>query len=460
MPDYIAIVFLAVSGACIGSFLNVVIYRLPRGESIVHPGSRCTGCGNAIRWYDNIPVVGYLLLGGKCRFCRSVISPRYGLVELITAVLFVGLYDAFYKSGINVWFIYPQMDWPLFLSHLILIAVLIVCSAMDLEYYLIDVRITYVAMIAGILAWVFLPELRFLETGELSVLKLSFYGGIFGAAGGGIVRHFLLTRNSESEMPEETEKRHDREGVSIEASQSNLPGIIALTLYAAGSVGLIAWAIMGGKQLEEYNFRGLVYVAWAFLAIVAGAIPRRPADQEIVEIIEQEKSTARKTAGRELVEFFPVVIGFLAVFLLLRYVPAVGALGQKVYSLQVGPFVPVIGLSIALTGLLGAAAFGWVVRIVFTLIFGKEAMGVGDIYILAAIGAVAGGLVTIVGFFIGSVIGVLGVVVLLLWKTSRALSYGPWIAIGTLVCLLFYNPIVNYLRPMASVIEQLYWGQK
>ena len=70
-----------VLGLTFGSFLNVCIYRMPRSESISFPGSRCTSCGTAIRWYDNIPVFGWIKLAGKCRFCKEPISPRYPIVE-------------------------------------------------------------------------------------------------------------------------------------------------------------------------------------------------------------------------------------------------------------------------------------------------------------------------------------------------------------------------------------------
>ncbi|MCU1545960.1 MAG: prepilin peptidase [Homoserinimonas sp.] len=87
------VVIAAVSGAVvfgllIGSFLNVVVWRLPRGQSLNHPGSRCPGCGHAIRWYDNIPVLSWLILHGKCRDCASRISVRYPAVELATALCF------------------------------------------------------------------------------------------------------------------------------------------------------------------------------------------------------------------------------------------------------------------------------------------------------------------------------------------------------------------------------------
>lgn len=85
----LAIVWIGVLGLMVGSFLNVVIGRLPAGESIVSPGSRCPACGTAIRWSDNIPVLSYLVLGGRCRACRAPISLRYPLVEVVTAAAFM-----------------------------------------------------------------------------------------------------------------------------------------------------------------------------------------------------------------------------------------------------------------------------------------------------------------------------------------------------------------------------------
>src|SRR5260221_4184719 len=87
-PTLLFVVFAAALGAIIGSFLNVCIYRLPRGESVVWPASRCPNCLRPLAWFENVPVVSYLGLGGRCRTCRAPISARYPIVEALTAAKF------------------------------------------------------------------------------------------------------------------------------------------------------------------------------------------------------------------------------------------------------------------------------------------------------------------------------------------------------------------------------------
>ena len=92
MGDFVyvvALILAGVLGLCVGSFLNVVIYRLPNGMNLAKPASHCPKCKKEIKWYDNIPVLSYIILGGKCRNCKTHISFRYTLVELLNAILWV-----------------------------------------------------------------------------------------------------------------------------------------------------------------------------------------------------------------------------------------------------------------------------------------------------------------------------------------------------------------------------------
>ena len=94
------IILVIIYGLLIGSFLNVLIYRIPHEESIAFPGSHCPECDHKLRWYDNIPVVSYLVLKGKCRYCGTKISPQYPLIETLNAIVYVVLY-IFYGWSID-----------------------------------------------------------------------------------------------------------------------------------------------------------------------------------------------------------------------------------------------------------------------------------------------------------------------------------------------------------------------
>ena len=131
----IVIVFCGVIGLAVGSFLNVVIYRVPRNESIVSPRSACPSCHSPIRERDNIPVVSWLLLRGRCRDCGAPISPRYPMVELLTAGLFVGTAARFGAS------------WEL-PAYLVLFAGLVALSFIDGELMILPKRIVYPVTVA------------------------------------------------------------------------------------------------------------------------------------------------------------------------------------------------------------------------------------------------------------------------------------------------------------------------
>ncbi len=132
--------FLAgIFGLCIGSFLNVVIYRLPRGESIVTPRSRCPSCEHPIAWYDNIPLVSWLLLRGKCRHCSVKISFRYFLVELLAGVLSIATF--FYFQDLVLYFAY----------FCFLIAPLLAVIFIDLDHRIIPDSISLPGIVAGVL---------------------------------------------------------------------------------------------------------------------------------------------------------------------------------------------------------------------------------------------------------------------------------------------------------------------
>lgn len=138
-----------VFGLIMGSFANVVIHRLPKKESVVTPRSRCPQCQSLIRWYDNIPVVSWLLLSGRCRQCQKRISIRYPLVELLTGLLFLGLY---YFVG---W------QW-LLLEYLIFAFGLVVVTFIDFDHMILPDVFTLSGIGIGLLGAILNPEREFL----------------------------------------------------------------------------------------------------------------------------------------------------------------------------------------------------------------------------------------------------------------------------------------------------------
>lgn len=165
-----------VLGAVVGSFLNVVITRLPRRESLVTPASRCPTCGVPIRWSDNVPLLSYLWLKGRCRACRSPIGWRYPAVEGLTGVLFALSVAHF---GVT----------PALLPALLFLSALVATTAIDLEHQLIPDRITLPGVAVGILASLVTPHLLWID----SLLGVIIGGGLFfliilasrGGMGGG-----------------------------------------------------------------------------------------------------------------------------------------------------------------------------------------------------------------------------------------------------------------------------------
>ena len=130
-----------VLGLCIGSFLNVVIYRLPNKMSLAKPGSHCTNCNYSLKWYDNIPVLSYVMLGGRCRKCKTRISPRYILVEIFTATMYALCVSLFWEQSI----VYS-------ITAMLFISVLICVFYIDLEHTYIPNRFQVIILALGIVA--------------------------------------------------------------------------------------------------------------------------------------------------------------------------------------------------------------------------------------------------------------------------------------------------------------------
>ena len=165
MTETVTVLFLLMFGLAVGSFLNVCIYRLPRRESLNWPGSHCTTCNRALAWYENLPLVSWLALRGRCRTCGAAISPMYPAVEAITGAVFVAGY-----------FIY---GWtPLLAVRLMFASAMVVLFAIDLRHHILPNAITLPGIVIGFALSFVLPP------GWLaSLIGLIAGGGILFAIG-------------------------------------------------------------------------------------------------------------------------------------------------------------------------------------------------------------------------------------------------------------------------------------
>ena len=147
-PFYLGAIF--VFGACFGSFFNVCIYRIPKGVSLSMPPSHCYNCGQPLKWVDNVPLLSYWLRRGRCRYCSARFSPRYFFIELLTALLWAGIFARFcyprseYSSAELIG------DFAVVLTGLLLVSLLIVATFTDLDHWIIPDRISLGGVAAGI----------------------------------------------------------------------------------------------------------------------------------------------------------------------------------------------------------------------------------------------------------------------------------------------------------------------
>ena len=184
LPEIFAYILVFGFGAIVGSFLNVVIHRVPNEESIIFPNSACPNCKNSIKPYDNIPLLSWLFLGGKCRHCKSAISPRYPAVELLTAVLFA--------------LVLRQIGFDLFLPvALIFVASMVALIFIDAENMILPNVITYPLLVFALLVRLVFPvyisasyfsDLQISPLNQLEnfpVWLVSLIGAVLGALVGG-----------------------------------------------------------------------------------------------------------------------------------------------------------------------------------------------------------------------------------------------------------------------------------
>ena len=232
-----------VMGAALGSFLNVCIVRIPEGGSLLKPGSHCPQCLSPIRFYDNIPLLSYLILRGKCRRCKTRISPRYFAVEGLSALMALALFRTF---GLSLEFV----------IYLIFFSALLVVIFIDLATLTIPDIITLPGIVLGVAASFLLPRITWLQ----SLL------GLF--AGGGVL--YLVAKGYQMLRNREGMGGGDIKLLAMIGAFLGLPGVI-YTLFASSLAGSLAGVLLmlrdrsGGRTRIPFGpFLALAAMSYVF----------------------------------------------------------------------------------------------------------------------------------------------------------------------------------------------------
>lgn len=491
LPRVATLLFVFAFGACVGSLINVLAYRLPRGIGVVTPPSRCPACETRLRWNDNIPIFGWLFLRGKCRYCKTPVSPEYPLVELFAASLFTLFYIAWYlipaMSGTSAGFEVLGLDlatlrpdWaaidryngvpaqsaPFFAIVLLLLGSLLAMTLTDLKTTMIPLVLPWFATVAGVLihtgygAFLSIKGLEYpMPPGEMSWRwAIPTYGwasvglGVGGVAGLGIslllVKLKLIGRSFADAM--DWEEAHRREkGLpplptleEMDASDTGQwrpqtgwlrgPAVIAISVILSAVAGGIVARVLGYAP-------GIGVGIGAAVGPVLAGVPLRllvpaPKVEGEAEASGEDPSDADvwiayPHARREMVK----EMAFLAPPVVLAWV------GFMVAG-SIESFCPLWldALGGSLLGYLVGGGVVWAIRLFGSLGFGKEAMGLGDVHLMAAVGACVGWVDAVLAFFGAAFVGIL----LTFYSLSlsrgvgRAMPYGPSLAIATVLVLL------------------------
>jgi leader peptidase (prepilin peptidase) / N-methyltransferase len=471
------LLFVFALGAIVGSFINVVAYRVPAGLGLVLPPSACPKCETRLTWRENFPILGWLWLGGKCRFCRSTISPQYPLIELIVALLFASLYALWYMQpsvfslmGLDGRAMRPEFTadglmrtWPVFVAILFLIGALVSITLIDAKTFMIPLSIPLIASAVGIVAhtgnaiWIQATRggLRAGETvWAIPTVSGGWLGAAIGAAGGLVIANVLLRLQI---LPvsfadyADWEKSHQSTLAAAGSTDHKAPAasgpplrvVLLRTLYLTGPA--IALMLVGftlalpiGKPIQGM-------VAGAAGGLLVGLFLRRlvpDSGTSDADPVWVQYPHARREMVKELLFLLPTIGLAVVGFWLARN-------GGPLAEWFESPPLWLRALGGSVMGYLAGGGLIWGTRILASFVFGKEAMGLGDVHLMAAVGAVLGWVNPILAFFTAPFFGLAWAAASVLFKRflpriGSALPYGPHLAAGALVAL-YFKPLYDAL---------------
>jgi prepilin signal peptidase PulO-like enzyme (type II secretory pathway) len=454
---------IAIVGAAVGSFVNVAIYRLPIGLALWRPTwSFCPNCQTRILARHNVPVFGWLWLSGRCHACRKPIAAMYPLVECSMAIIFVAIWDAMFVSKIANAGGTPASDWPLFVAFAAFYAGLLASTVMDLETYTIDIRIALFMLIVGaashaIHGWVGASPMPAAICASDLPPMIAAIGLVMGCAWLVVWLWSLFRSKGDAQDlsdPPPTQTEALAENSTAVDQAVTLKRALPVILLALAMTAMLLWiALFPSKPvtatLTAGAIRGIVVVALLLFMLILLSLQPRPADEEIVTDIEAGRPRARQDSLREFASFIPALAVGIVAFWLLRSNGKLGMSWADLLGSTSGP-----SAAGRLFQSLGSAAWGailgWTVRILGTMAFGKEAFGTGDIYLLAAMSAVLGFWSCLFAFFVGSILALVCVSAMIFHKSSRAIPFGPWLALGSLAVLWVKGALLAFFGPAGS----------
>ncbi len=484
-----------VYGACVGSFLNVVVYRLPLGKSLVAPPSACPRCDHKLAWFDNVPVLGWLWLRGRCRYCANPISPQYPILEGFCALAFGMLFLAYYHTGDRTEYVQlPGGDSAMvFVLHLFLLAGLIAASKIDAHLYIIPLQIPWTVTIIALLGFP-IAAAAFPQSDRL--LPPVSTWGIGAAIGGGIglIIAFTLLRKGilpmsfpdptaepaepieptehvkkgkKTKKEKQKQKKHKAAGDRKEkAATANSNGTASSASSAASMVATGAEKVeekvaeaqpVSAKSKAIYlltvtalavalwftlgvwgRFAGFVLLWWGVLLVDFGAYGK-PADLEGSGPEHWYVHPHPRLESMKEILYLSLPIVFALIGIGIAALPSVE-------PMLAGWPLPVKAAAGVVLGYLVGCGVVWGVRILGTLLFGKEAMGLGDVHLVGAIGAVIGAGDATIAFMMAAFFG-LGYAAVeatlgrLLVRRGVQIPYGPHLCGAAIVLMLFRGPL-------------------
>ena len=377
LPSVFQLLFFAAVGACVGSLTNVLAYRMPRGLDVVLPASRCPSCQTKLTWRENIPIFGWLLLRGRCRFCNVRVSPEYPIVEAFVAGLFAVFFALWYLVppdahlfGIEIGRIAPDWTrngllttWPAFVALLFLLGSLVGMTIIDARTYTIPLVLTWVPAAAALLLHTAHAAWFVIDHGTLSPVTSSESGPAFFIAADGA--RWLTTRGWTWTLATPNPTQWGWIGAGL----GGVAGIAVSLLLVR--LGLIRRSFADYEQWEQAALAEAKAEQEA-----AGGTPDATNDPDAAQIWIQYPH-ARREMVIESAFASPIVLGMIG---------GAYALPRLVTAAQPAPLWLAVLAGVCLGYLIGGGAV-WAVRIFGSLAFNKEAMGMGDVHLMAAAGA-------------------------------------------------------------------------